>query len=410
MARHPTRHSVKVGQVRDHSNAAGVKKDVHVLALIPSTGHGGGIEAYVDNFFLHAQMCGIVNHRCVLTGRDGHLPPRLSRKILFAFRTVRRALRLRLADAAVILVFLPSFAGLGLLARLLAGRSKPEVIVYFYGSEIWSAGWPARWLWRRGHVKMVAVSSFSAGALARFGAAQILPPGIPSARYEKLLAIPPKAPESIRMLEVLSVFRLPEAQLKGGFVLLGAVAALRTEGFDIGVTFAGFGSPPPEFVAAVSEHAPWARLVTSPRDDELIGLYAESDLFVLATRLRSHPVPSGEGFGIVLTEAALAGTAVIAPACGGSADAFVDGVTGLKPRDESSGALVDALRWCLVNPVQVRRLATNGRVWARERFRPEAYGRRVAQLLLGHGFHEECDLAFVTPGAPPGEPRRPEDG
>ena len=74
-------------------------------------------------------------------------------------------------------------------------------------------------------------------------------------------------------------------------------------------------------------------------DHDLAAQFAASDLFVLASRTRSGRRPCGEGFGLVLLEAQVAGTAVVGPAHGGSPDAYLDGVTGATPRDESAAAL-----------------------------------------------------------------------
>ena len=68
---------------------------------------------------------------------------------------------------------------------------------------------------------------------------------------------------------------------------------------------------------------------------ELVDLYGGADIFVLASRQHRRPGPAGEGFGIVLAEAALAGLPVMAPANDGSRDAFVPGLTGMRPVDQS---------------------------------------------------------------------------
>lgn len=382
-------------------------KNLSILALIPSEGHGGGIEAYVDALLQQAQKSGVIVRRCVLTSPRGRLPPSLPRKLVFAWNAVRAAWNLRSDSQAHVFAFLPSLAGLGLLARVITGRRRSPVTVFFHGSEIWAAGSWARWVWARRSLRLISVSSFSAGALARVGAAQILPPGIPSSRYSKLHAIPPQENYGRTEIRVLSVFRLPEAELKGGFVVLDAIRELRAEGVDARVTFAGFGAPPKSFVAAIRKDSLWAELVRAPSEEELVHLYSAANLFVLATRLRSRPVPSGEGFGIVLVEAALAGRVVVAPAFGGSADAILGGVTGVRPRDESVDSLVEVLHWCVANPDQMRLLATNARTWATERFRPEVYGRVVSHILFGDGFEEQGNLALVTRiGTPGARPRQ----
>ena len=91
---------------------------------------------------------------------------------------------------------------------------------------------------------------------------------------------------------------------------------------------------------------------------------------------------SGEGFGIVLAEAQLAGCVVIAPALDGSSDAIIPGVTGLRPIESSASSLRDALLWCLDQPSAAARIASNARVWSSARFSPDRYRKEVAAVLL----------------------------
>jgi glycosyltransferase involved in cell wall biosynthesis len=79
-------------------------------------------------------------------------------------------------------------------------------------------------------------------------------------------------------------------------------------------------------------------------DRDLADELAAADLFVLATQTRSGRRAVGEGFGLVLLEAQAAGTPVIAPAYGGSREAYIEGVTGVAPLDESAEALLRSLQ------------------------------------------------------------------
>jgi glycosyltransferase involved in cell wall biosynthesis len=84
----------------------------------------------------------------------------------------------------------------------------------------------------------------------------------------------------------------------------------------------------------------------------------------------------------VLIEAQLAGTAVIAPAHGGSWDAYVEGVTGVAPADETAEALARAIDELLANPARLALLGKRAADWARESFAPERYVQLVARRLL----------------------------
>ena len=123
---------------------------------------------------------------------------------------------------------------------------------------------------------------------------------------------------------------------KGLPELLDAVAALSRP--DIHVTICGTGEPTQELRGLVHRH-PRSTLRPGVTDGESARELAEADLFVLATRTKARRHASGEGFGLVLLEAQVAGTPVIGPAFGGSHDAYIDGVTGIAPTDETAGAL-----------------------------------------------------------------------
>ena len=128
------------------------------------------------------------------------------------------------------------------------------------------------------------------------------------------------------MLRVLSEsYDFKTSSRKGGPCLIKASDDLRSRDRTLHLTIAGRGPVTSELARAV-EASDWLHLVTSPSDQELDRLYLQSDVFVLATRTGlQRGAQSGEGFGIVLVEAVLAGLPVIAPAFGGSADAYLEG-------------------------------------------------------------------------------------
>ena len=117
-------------------------------------------------------------------------------------------------------------------------------------------------------------------------------------------------------------------------------------------------------------------------DQDLARQFASADLFVLATRTRPGRQPSGEGFGLVLLEAQVAGTPVVAPAYGGSHDAYIHGVTGDAPIDETASALGDVLDRLLRDPDQLARMSKHAAEWARECFAPDRYAALAVDRLL----------------------------
>jgi glycosyltransferase involved in cell wall biosynthesis len=84
----------------------------------------------------------------------------------------------------------------------------------------------------------------------------------------------------------------------------------------------------------------------------------------------------------VLLEAQVAGTAVVGPAHGGSPDAYLEGVTGMTPRDESATALAEVLGELARQPARLAVMGRQGAAWARECFVPDRYAALAVDRLL----------------------------
>jgi glycosyltransferase involved in cell wall biosynthesis len=272
-------------------------------------------------------------------------------------------------------------------ALLARRRAVSGISVICHGSDVWGARSRLRWqlesrLMRRHDVRLVAVSSFTAGALFPGGPgarAAILPPGLSRAWYSELVRAggTDRAPRP--GLEVMTAFRLGEWRDKGLPQLIAAVAGLGRA--DVRVTVCGSGEPPADLLADAGRY-PWCTVRPGLPDRELAIQFASSDLVVLATRTRSGRRPCGEGFGLVLLEAQVAGTAVIGPAHGGSPDAYLDGVSGATPQDESVASLARVLEDLAGQPGRLRDMGARGADWARARFAPDRYAALAVERLL----------------------------
>ena len=361
-----------------------------VIALVPSRGSGGGIEAYVGTVLQAIKGTPWDLHVLVLAANGGQ--PSTVRKSALGLKVARliASRKLRSLSAVRILCFHPGLVPVAGLVAIALG-SRASVATFFYGAEIWTAKARDRLLWRRYGGRLITISSFSAGALSELGNACVLPPGIDETAYHALRSLPIIRRQTSEPLHLLSVFRLGDFVDKGGEVIVEAVERLRGAGYSVDVTFAGTRPTQRGPMTRATVGRPWIQVVEGPSASELHALYEGSDLFVLATRTRSERPPTGEGFGIVLVEAALAGLATVAPAFGGSDDAFIENVTGLKPADQSVGALEQTLRWVIDRPEDRARLASNGRQWASAMFDPERHRTRIRAVLL-----EESD---DVPGA-----------
>jgi phosphatidyl-myo-inositol dimannoside synthase len=361
------------------SSAPRARHAGQVLLLSPSLGLGGGIERYVEAIQSAFDDAGVASRRLALSrpGPAGH-------QALLAQATA--ALAGAATPARVIVAHRALVPVATILARI---RPVSGISVICHGSDVWgNRRVPRRWLesrlMRRSDVRIVAASSFTAGALFPGCRATILPPGLSGTWFRELTSAAGQVgAEDDRVpsagLEVMTAFRLGEWRDKGLPELTAAIAALGRA--DIRLTVCGSGVPSADLLAHVSGY-PWCALRPGLTDADLAARFARSSLFVLATRTRPGRRPCGEGFGLVLIEAQVAGTAVVGPAHGGSPDAYLDGVTGATPRDESVAALAHVIDELARQPARLGDMGKRGAALARARFAPDRYAALAVDRLL----------------------------
>ena len=345
-----------------------------VLLLAPSQGLGGGIERYVQTLEWAFRERSVDCLRVDLgqPGPSGHL--RLFAQSAAYVGTGGWPVRAVVAHRALLPVAV-------LLARKGCVRG---ISVICHGSDVWGPRMRPRWfaesrLMRRSDVRVVAVSSFTGGALFPAATATVLPPGLSRGWFDELAAASATEPMVHVGTALLTAFRLADWEDKGLPQLVQAVAALGRN--DVFLTVCGSGDPPADLLAFVRGY-PWCTVRAGLTDRQLACQFAAADLFVLATRTRSGRRPCGEGFGLVLLEAQIAGTPVIAPAHGGSPDAYVEGVTGIAPTNETAAALAELLEGLLKDPARLSQMGVRAAEWAQERFAPDRYGALAVQRLL----------------------------
>lgn len=353
---------------------SGPRMAERVLFLTPSRGLGGGIERYAETLEWAFAAQGVQYERVDLSGPGISSHARMlgqARKLLIRNEVPTR---LVLAHRALLPV--------GALLRrepLACGIS-----VVCHGSDVWGVRSRPRWhvesrLMRSADVRVVAVSNFTAGALASAHPATVLSPGLSQQWFEMLIEASSSVQEQGPELHVVTAFRLEDWVDKGLPQLMEGIASLGRS--DIRLTVCGSGAPPSGLLQAVREY-PCCTLRPRLSDVDLALLLASADLFVLATRTRAGRRPYGEGFGLVLLEAQVAGTAVVAPAFGGSHEAFVDQETGLAPSDESSQASALILGEVLADSHRLKEMGRRAAEWARKSFAPERYASRAVARLL----------------------------
>jgi len=91
---------------------------------------------------------------------------------------------------------------------------------------------------------------------------------------------------------------------------------------------------------------------------ELAAYYAACDVFVMPNRQIG---PDIEGFGIVFVEASAAGKPVIGGANGGTGDAILHGVTGLRVDGTNVEAIATAVTTLLTEPGLAKAMGSQGR-------------------------------------------------
>jgi phosphatidyl-myo-inositol dimannoside synthase len=346
----------------------------HALLLTPSHGLGGGIERYAETVEWALSEQSVPHQRIDLcsSGATAHV------RMLAQARAYLRKLR---APTRLILLHRTLLPVAALLARdaLVDGIS-----VVCHGSDVWDEPLrPRRFaelrLMRLPNVRVICVSSYTAGALAAGRPASVLPPGLSRAWFQTLVDSASSAGPHDREIRLITAFRLGDWRDKGLPELLEAIASLGSD--ELSLTVCGSGEPSAELRQLLRQH-PYCVLRPGLTDRGLAGELAAADLFVLATRTRAGRYASGEGFGLVLLEAQVAGTPVIAPAFGGSYDAFLDHVTGLAPADETAGALAKVLRELTADRELLDRMSKQAAEWSRECFEPDRYAARAVAALL----------------------------
>jgi phosphatidyl-myo-inositol dimannoside synthase len=344
------------------------------LLLTPSRGYGGGVERYAETLDWALRSQGVECHRIDLNSRGLAAHAQLLAQAREHLRANEVPVRLLVAHPALLPV-----------ASLLANEpANAGMSVLCHGIDVWGArprirGWLEAVLMHGSRVRVVAVSSFTAGVLSKTRMAGILPPGLSRDWFDTLVGASRAARKPNRGIVVVTVFRLADWRDKGLLELLQAIVGLGRA--DIRLVVCGCGEAPTELRRLLARYD-WCTLLIGLSDRDLALQLASADLLILATRTRRSRHPYGEGFGMVLLEAQVAGTPVVAPAYGGSSDAFIDHVTGIAPADESADALRNILGWLLKDPAQLEHMGRQAADWARQCFAPEIYARRAVKALM----------------------------
>jgi phosphatidyl-myo-inositol dimannoside synthase len=112
-------------------------------------------------------------------------------------------------------------------------------------------------------------------------------------------------------------------------------------------------------------------------DQDLPSYYAACDVFVMPNREIDGDI---EGFGMVYLEAAAAGKPVIGGDSGGTQDAILEGVAGLRVDGNNLSDISAAILTLLLDPDKSRQMGENGRRWVEREFAWESVVERTRAL------------------------------
>ena len=211
-----------------------------------------------------------------------------------------------------------------------------------------------------------------------------LPPGVDCHRFVPLstddrLAVRRRFGLSEEAPLVVSVSRLVPRKGMDTLIKASARATGRLGGLEVAI--AGSGRDRGRLDRLLASSSAPVRMLGRVPDEELPALLGAADLFVMACRSRWAGLEQ-EGFGIVFVEAAAAGVPQIAGRSGGSADAVVDGETGLiLERSSDADQLARMLCDLLLHPERARAMGAAGRRRALASFDYDVLARRLGEAL-----------------------------
>ena len=244
--------------------------------------------------------------------------------------------------------------------------------------------------WRRAALKkakgIFPVSHYSAGLLMDLKVEKnrihVIPNGVDPKRFK------PKKPRRQRNdpPKILTVARLDLH--KGHDRVLEALLILKKEGLTPSYIIVGEGEEEMRLREVVRSFGLEQQVIFAGfiSDSELASMYANSDIFVMASREIPGRLDLIEGFGISFLEASASGLPVVAGCSGGVPDAVRHGETGLLVNPDSPEDIARALRLLLSDTDFAQKLGTEGRRWTETQMSWDHVAKRLCstmQRLIG---------------------------
>lgn len=265
----------------------------------------------------------------------------------------------------------------GLVAWCVARLLRKPLVIYAHGEEITT--------WRRSprrlramrfayrHAdRVIANSAFTREQLLKLGvfpeAIVVIHPGVDLEHFHpgyETADLRAAIGLSVQQQLILSVGRL--SRRKGFDRVIESLPHLLARGLDVHHALIGIGEDRAylENVARERGVADRVHFLGHVAPEDLPRWYCAADVFAMPNREIDGDT---EGFGMVFVEAAACGVPAVAGLAGGTGDAVVDGVTGLRIDGDVEHAVHDAL-WRLLGDADLKSaMARNALTRARESF------------------------------------------
>ena len=262
-------------------------------------------------------------------------------------------------------------------------RQNQSLLCWVHGIEVWGRNRTTHSQALNRCQKLLASSRFTRNQLA------CIPCPIIVVHPMADLIDPVTAPAPLpATLNLLTVARMSRAEsYKGHWLIMEALDALNRRGeLQNGLLWevVGDGDERPELMQRVAELGlePWVHFHGLLSDKALQAAFARSSIFLMPSffAINERGEASGEGFGIVYLEAALAGRASIACEVGGQSDLILHGETGWLIPPESS-ALEQVLLELIQTPNLAKQRGLQARAHALEHFSAKRFNQQLQEAL-----------------------------
>ncbi len=258
----------------------------------------------------------------------------------------------------------------GLVAWCLHGIDAVPYLLYAHGEEILIGGSSRKLSWflpkiYNGAAAIIANSHHAKALLESIGIhsdkIHVIHPGVDAvafrARDDAALAIRQRHNLGCSPV-LLTVGRLQRR--KGQDMVIRALPHIAQKFSNVKYLVVGTGEEYAALQKLAQDIGVWDKVIFAGQapDGEQAAYYAACDVFIMPNRQIG---PDIEGFGMVFLEAGAAGKAVIGGKSGGTGEAILEGVTGLRVDGASVDVIAAAVIDLLSDPARARAMGEQGR-------------------------------------------------